>query len=462
VSAALAVSGSTMSAHSSTSVDVAVIGAGVAGLTAARDLTAAGLTLEVLEARGRIGGRVCTVRDRSTSIPLELGAEFVHGGAPETKAIVREAGLTVVDVEGDRWESTSDRLRPLAGFWERLDRVMRKLEPKGADRSFAEFLAERPGGRSLARERRIAEQFVRGFHAADPARVSTRALADGGSPGDDESEQRQGRILEGYDSIPARRARALAREVRLGMIVTDIRWARGEVELTMRSANSGASEPSLRARAVVVSVPLGVLRTAQGVEGAIAFEPALPAAKSEALGGLTEGHVVRVTVALDERVWVTERPRTVGRRPSLDRLAFVHAADGTMPVCWTAYPTDAPVLVAWFGGPDAESLARLPRADIERRAVDALARRLHIGRRRFERHVRACYTHNWSADPFSCGAYSYVLVGGTDAATQLARPVAGTLFFAGEAFDAEGRNGTVEGAIASGRRAAKQVGRALR
>lgn len=93
--------------------------------------------------------------------------------------------------------------------------------------------------------------------------------------------------------------------------------------------------------------------------------------------------------------------------------------------------------------------------------MDALARRLHIRPRRFSRHVRACYTHNWSADPFSRGAYSYVLVGGADATTQLARPIAGTLFFAGEAFDAEGRNGTVEGAIASGRRAAKQVRRVL-
>jgi monoamine oxidase len=132
-----------------------------------------------------------------------------------------------------------------------------------------------------------------------------------------------------------------------------------------------------------------------------------------------------------------------------------------MPVCWTLYPTDAPVVVAWFGGPAAASLARCGGAEIESRAVSALARRLHIGRRRFERRVRRCHLHNWSADPFSRGAYSYVLVGGSDAAAALARPVAGTLFFAGEAFDAEGRNGTVEGAIGSGRRAAKQVRRAL-
>jgi monoamine oxidase len=440
------------------SVDVAVIGAGVAGLAAARDLTAAGRTVEVLEARDRIGGRVLTIHDSSVAIPLEMGAEFVHGGAPTTEAIVREAGLTIVDVVGDRWESTSGRLRPLDGFWERLDLVMRRLNARRRpDRSFAEFLADRPGGASLARDRRIAEQFVRGFHAADPTRISERALADGGSPGVDESEQRQGRVLEGYDRVAAHLARGLAGQVRLRTVVTAVQWRRGEVELSMRRTDGAASLPSLRARAIVVSVPLGVLQAPEGAEGAIAFAPALPGAKRDALCRLAEGHVVRVAVVLDERVWVTRRPRAAARAPALQRLAFVHAGDGKMPVCWTAYPTDAPVLVAWFGGPEAESLSRLTRPEIEERAVDALARRLHVAPRRFAGHVRACHTHNWSADPFSRGAYSYVLVGGADAATRLARPVAGTLFFAGEAFDAEGRNGTVEGAIASGRRAARQV-----
>jgi monoamine oxidase len=447
-----------MPASRPSSVDVAVIGAGVAGLAAARDLTDAGLSVEVVEARERIGGRVLTVRDASVSVPLELGAEFVHGDAPVTQGIVREAGLTIVDVTGDRCESTSNRIRPLDGFWDRLDRVMRRLSAKRRpDRSFADFLAEHPGGASLARDRRMAEQFVRGFHAADPARVSERALADGGSPGDDESEQRQGRVLEGYDRIAAYLARGLTPPVRLRTVVTGVEWTRGDAELTMRGADGEVSPASLRARAVVVSVPLGVLQAPEGTEGAIAFAPALPTDKADALRALTEGHVVRVVVALDERVWVTARPRSESGGAGLERLSFIHAADGKMPVCWTAYPTDVPILVAWFGGPEAESLAQLPRTAIEGRAVDALARRLHIGRRHFDRHVRACFTHNWSADPFSRGAYSYVLVGGAGAATRLARSVAGTLFFAGEAFDAEGRNGTVEGAIASGKRAAKQV-----
>ena len=443
-------------------MDVAVIGAGVAGLSAARDLTAAGLTVEVLEARPRVGGRILTVRDPSVSVPLELGAEFVHGGASQTEAVAREAGLTICDVAGDRWQSTPKGLRPLDDFWERLDAVMRRLDAKREpDRSFAEFLASRPGGRSLARERMLASQWVRGYQAADPAVASERALADGGSPGDDESEQRQARVLEGYDRIPAHLGLGLAREPRLGTVVTRVEWSRGAAEVTTRAHDGAQPRATVEAHAVIVTVSLGVLQAPPGESGAIAFVPALPKAKASALRCLAEGHVVRVCVVLEEPLWVTEPPRAVSGGRSLQRLAFLHPAGDDMPVCWTAYPTNAPLLVAWFGGPDAEALGRLGREEIEERAVAALARRLHVARRRFERHVRACYTHNWTADAFSRGAYSYVLVGGSEAAPALARPVDGTLFFAGEAFDAEGRNGTVEGAIASGRHAARQVVRAL-
>lgn len=441
------------------SVDVAVIGAGVAGLSAARDLTTIGLSVQVIEARDRIGGRILTVRDPAVSIPLELGAEFVHGSAPHTEALTREARLTICDVNGDRFQSTARGLRPLDDFWEQLDRVMRKLNAtRRRDRSFAEFLAERPGGAALARERLLASQWVRGYQAADPARASERALADGGSPGD-ESEQRQARVLEGYDYAAMHLARGLACEPHLRAVVTRVEWEVGAAELTIRTAE-GAPLSALRARAVVVTVPIGVLQGPPDGPGTIAFAPTLPASKTKALHGLAEGHVQRVVVVLDEPIWLTKPPRVVGGR-SLHRLAFIQPAEEAMPVCWTAYPTSAPLLVAWFGGPEAESLARLPREDIEQRAIRGLAQRLHVSRRRFERHVRACRMHNWSTDPFSRGAYSYVVVGGVDAAKRLARPVEGTLFFAGEAFDAQGRNGTVEGAIASGRHAARQVTRAL-
>jgi len=86
-----------------------------------------------------------------------------------------------------------------------------------------------------------------------------------------------------------------------------------------------------------------------------------------------------------------------------------------------------------------------------------LARALGTTRRRLEGLVEGCWTHDWRADPFARGAYSYLPVGGVEAQESLARPVEGTLFFAGEATNTEGHNGTVHGALATGRRAAREV-----
>ena len=109
-------------------VEAAIIGAGVAGLEAARVLHDAGIEVAVLEARERIGGRVFTRRDPLLPIPIELGAEFVHGGAPELREIARDARLAIVDIDGERWQSNGRTLRRLDDFWNVLESVMSRLD----------------------------------------------------------------------------------------------------------------------------------------------------------------------------------------------------------------------------------------------------------------------------------------------------------------------------------------------
>src|SRR5688572_26840010 len=146
-----------------TASDVIVIGAGDAGLAAARALADANVDVVVLEARARVGGRVFTWRERDSPVPIELGAEFIHGSAEKLNEILDEAQLTSVDVSGVRYAASARRLRRLDDFWEQLDRVMRRLpRPPARDRSFQQFLTTRPGGRTLARERRLALQWVEG------------------------------------------------------------------------------------------------------------------------------------------------------------------------------------------------------------------------------------------------------------------------------------------------------------
>ena len=170
------------------------------------------------------------------------------------------------------------------------------------------------------------------------------------------------------------------------------------------------------------------------------------------------GDIVRVSLVLDEPFW---RSKSVGKNKSLRCLTFVHAGNDGMPVCWTTYPVESPVLVAWFGFPESAALVRRSRAEIEAATIAAVARLFHTTRRSFERRVRTCHLHNWSHDPLTRGAYSYARVGGSDAAKTLSRSVDGTIWLAGEAYDFEGRTGTVEGAIGSGQRAAQRVRQAL-
>lgn len=430
--------------------DVVVLGAGAAGIAAARALQDAGVDVIVLEARDRIGGRVFTHRDRHTPVPIELGAEFIHGRAPELDALLGEAGLASVDVGGRRLTVEGRRLRPLDDFWEQLDRVMRRLDRGPAhDRSFQDFIDTRPGGPRLARERRFARQFVENFHAADARLVSVHALAESGSPGEDIQERRLGRVIDGYDRVIEWLAAPLGGRIHLGAIAARVRWAPGEVAVYVRHPD-GRARFAVEARAAIVAVPIGVLKAAPGELGAIEFVPGLRQ-KTRALEGLASGSVVRVVLRCRERFWESD----------YDTLSFLHSTDEDFPVWWTAYPVRAPVIVGWRGGPGARRLAQLSRGELEARALASLARQMGISRRRIRSLVDCAWTHDWEHDPFARGAYSYQLVGGADTPAALARPIRRTLFFAGEATGTDGGTGTVDGAIVTGRRAAAQVVRAL-
>lgn len=445
------------------SADVAIIGAGVAGLEAARTLHNAGVEVVVLEARERIGGRIFTRRSESLSLPIELGAEFVHGSAPELRDIAARAPLAIADIGGERWQSHAGKLQPLdTDFWSELENVMGRLRRRGPDRSFAEFLKSLPGGASASRARSLALQFVTGFHAADPTLVSEHALADGGSPGDDEREKRIGRVIDGYDSVPKWIGREIVDRVRLGAAVTEVQWEPGAVQVAVQDASS-VSGTSVTARAAIVSLPIGVLGAPSDAPGAVAFSPAIERYEAARAGirSMAMGTVTRVVLQLREPFWRSQRFARRTKRQDLDRLSFLHTHDPDYPVWWTNYPSDAPTLVAWSGGPRGKELSMLGEEEIADRALDALVRQFGISHREAKRQVTATWHHNWETDPFARGAYSYILVGGNGSPAKLARPIKGTLFFAGEASDPDGRTGTVHGAIATGRRAAKQVLRVL-
>ena len=426
-----------------------MIGAGVAGISAARQLIAHGLDVVVLEARDRIGGRIWTLHDARLTIPVELGAEFVHADAPETRAIARQSGLTIVDVTGRRFLSRRGQLRPHDGFDTGLENVLGRLDAeRDPDRSFTEALRRlrAPGGD----DRRLALRFVEGFQAADPDRISERFLA--GSV-DDPNALRTGRVAGGYDQIVRIAASTVMEHVRLGEVGRRLTWS--DEEVSVETTSHG-----FEARAAIVTVPLGVLTAPPGAEGRIAFDPPVPMME-RATSRLAMGGVLRVALRFDDPFWMSSRFATRVGHETIREVTFMQTLSPIpFPVWWTPYPVEAPLLVGWMGGPTAWELSTRGEDEIVSRAITSLSTVLGMTRSAVARRARDHFTHNWMTDPFSRGAYSYVTVGGANAGKVLARPVRDTLFFAGEHASA-GRNGTVDGAIASGRRAADQVVRRI-
>lgn len=424
-------------------LDAVVIGAGAAGITAAAALVRAGREVVVLEARDRVGGRAWTQRHGATATAIELGAEFLHGGAPHTQRLAREHGLLICDIGGDHWRARAGRISRQHDFWATVGQVMARLdEQREPDRSFAEFLKAKPGGRPLARARTLARSFVQGFHAADVERISERALAGSGNPAEPDNASRNARLVDGFGTLLTSAAQPITGRIRFGAVVQRVQWKRGRVSVK-------TAHDSYDARCAIITVPIGVLQHPGGI-GYIGFYPDPPRLR-RLIPQLEMGSVVRVTLVFRERFWEYHRR-------DLSRLSFLHSPHAPFNVWWTAYPLRAPIMVGWSGGPPAHALAAA--GDVGTYAILTLAEELGLPRRRLEAVLDAVFTHDWDADPFARGAYSYALVGGAGAARELARPVQATLFFAGEATAAE--NGTVEGALASGERAAKQVLRALR
>jgi monoamine oxidase len=436
-------------------VDVVIVGAGAAGLAAARELRAAGIRIAILEARGRVGGRIFTYRDRRIPVPIELGAEFLHGSTPETSAIIAEANLTVYDVAGEHWRANEGKLKRGGGFGRRIERVMERLDQhRMPDQSFLSYLQSYANKPKLARDRQLASDFIQGFHAADVSRISAQALAEWENSVERPEENRTGRVLEGYDRVAAWLAREVYDAVILNTTVERVVWEPGQVQIETCSAE-GDVRTSYTAKTAIITVPLSILQLTSPEQGGIEFSPDVPVMR-DAVSRLAMGSAIRVVFAFDEPFWEHRRQKHAHGN-ALAQLSFLYGRGTDIPVWWTLFPLRLPVMVGWIGGPPAAELAQEDDATIQHRALASLAHHLGTAVRRLESLVNGGWIHNWERDPFTRGVYSYPLTGGKHAAAQLAQPVEGTLFFAGEAAASQGRNGTVEGALMTGRQAAQSV-----
>lgn len=437
-------------------LDVVIVGAGAAGLSAASELGDAGLSVCILEARDRIGGRMFTKHDPVSKAPIELGAEFIHGLPPETWDPLQKANIKIEEVDGDNWCSEGGRLSRCS-FFSQVEEILEKMDDSNPDESFLDFLNHCCGSRDDMKEaREHAVRYVSGFNAADPALVGVHWLVKGMKAEESIEGTRAFRCVNGYSDLVGifeKELKHLSVPVYTERVVENITWQQGHAEVKGRAREG---EPfTITASRVLLTLPLGVWKAPAGQTGSVEFTPSLPQEKIDALSKVEMGKVIRIVLQFRQRFWDTIRPPE--DPASLSNMSFLFSRDEYFPTWWTTMPRKLPIITGWAPFRSGEELSGHEPSHVVGHALQALAQALNVEVSTLEHEVESAHFHDWQSDPFSRGAYSYGKVGANAAQQILASPILNTLFFAGEATDITGNNGTVHGAIASGYRAADEI-----
>ena len=374
--------------------EVLIVGAGASGLAAARDIAKAGVPVIVLEARERIGGRVYTLHDSTSSMPIETGAEFVHGEHPALMKLLEQSTIPFCDVTDRHWYFDNEKLSSSHEFWNKLTALMDLMDLKQPDRSFKTFLDSLPDDETSRHAKAAASLYVEGFHAARIERIGVHGLVKANEAEDEIDGHHSYRVIVGYDHV----MKALHKEaVDAGVIfslntnVREIHWRQNHVEAICRTTGG---EQTFSASRAIVTLPLGVLqassdgpvirtgsgpgspsgqpawgggcdRVSTGVEGSVGsvhFMPQLPPDKQHAIRSIVMGDVVRIVMRFRQRFWEELDLTGAAARHDLEQLGFIHNSEAPIPTWWTLLPIRAPILVGWTGGTNAENLiARIAR-----------------------------------------------------------------------------------------------------
>lgn len=417
--------------------DVIVVGAGAAGIMAAAELSMAGRKVIVIEARGQAGGRIFSKRSKDFDKPVQLGAEFVHGDVSLTLTLLNDGAINYHPTNEVVYEYKGAKLRKGGSFNETFTRVVQRLKKLEQDVSVAEFLEHNFAGEHYSELRKEVIDFVSGYDAADPDKMSALALRN------EWSNSRGGdyRIDGGYMALIDHlisRCPANMTSFHFSSVVERIAWQRGHVNIHLTSGRL------FKAKQVVVTVPAGVLQAPAGSVGAITFDPPLGILKS--VRGFGFGNVIKFVLRFNEPFW----------KVKANYLQFL-TSDQPVPTWWVQMDTEEHILTGWLAGPAATDFTQSGEAALLDRALGSLVEIFRKDPEVLKDELTAFEVYNWANDPFARGAYSFPRVGATRLIDDFVHPIENTIFFAGEAFYYGEAGATVEAALQSGRRAAHQV-----
>ena len=415
-------------------LDVIVIGAGMAGITAARELTRKRFSVAVLEARDRIGGRIITVDDFCDGL-VEGGAEFVHGRNAATLTEVHEAGLnlrgspqmrrTWFNLGGaTRWLPFAC-LHPETWACAGMRRKIARTEPP--DLSAREFIDKH---RYRGRARMLTEMTFMQHLPGSADEIGVLGLVGDGVL--DLQTRYNHRIVEGYSSLPQSLANGL--DIRLNSMVETVKWDSQKVRVRLHRGSE------FEARAAISTLPIGVLKS-----DAVRFEPALPKSKQWALSQMEMGPIIKILLHFQDGFW----PRW---------MEMVASATGPVNLYWSIFRgiKGMPrVLSAYCVGPRATELSRESEENAMEIVMDDLQR---LFPKSAPRRALVNYRFvNWAEDPFARGGYSFLRPGARGARASLRATDTGALFWAGAGTESRPISELVETAYLSGLRAGAEV-----
>jgi monoamine oxidase len=414
-----------------------IIGGGIAGLAAAETLSRTGISVQLLEARPRLGGRIHSIRGPG-GIPIELGAEFIHGSKVSTWDLIHRAELDTYEVPDRHWRPRDGRLVENKNFWEVLGKVSESFPEDKPDQDLESFFKSVSDLSEADRD--LVRRFVEGFHAAPVSRMGMRSFVQAESASEHDGGTHQFRFKSGYGALLeflSRELKSAGTALLTETVVRQIRWRPGHVEAF---ADTPSGPQTFVAGCAIVTLPLNVLKNVG--PGQLEFIPRLQGT-AEAIHALEMGTVAKITVHFNRQIW------------PIENFGFIHSETAALPTWW-AYP-DALLLTGWVGGPPADELLDRGSTAMKEAAVSSLSEIFGVGQAAVRASIKDMFFHDWKQDPQTLGGYCFTPVGTADAVRALQTPVAETLFVGGEATDAEGEQGTVHGALTSGRRAAAQV-----
>ncbi|MBL7699170.1 MAG: FAD-dependent oxidoreductase [Chitinophagaceae bacterium] len=415
---------------------VIIVGAGAAGLVAASEI-AQKCNVTILETREFIGGRIRTTQGAGNDTLIEAGAEFVHGDTPVTSRLLKEAGLKTVKLngkmlrkEGKEWTEEKDMI-------EGWDELVEKMKGQRNDMTMQDFLQKNFPGDKYASLRRHVGAFVQGFDVAGVDEVSVQSLYREWS-----NEGDQMRITTGYTSLinylyeKCEKAGCL---LLTGKTVKQVDWQKNEVTIYTSDGEKFSANKS------IITVPVSVLRDISGKAAINLTPPADDHIKAACNIGF--GTVVKVILDLKQNLWE-------------NGTGFIFSTE-TIPTWWTQYPLKNNLITGWVGGPAAARLSQHTDDELLEIGVISLSNIFDVTPSFLRNIMASSYVFNWSKNEESLGAYSFSTPESAAARKILNEPLAGTVFFAGEALYDGPFSGTVEAALSNGNATAAKVLKSL-